>query len=267
MSGAVFMETLRRGWRGMLGWGIGMGLYGSLIVIIIQDADMLKQYGELTKSLPPALLALFGGDAALLATPEGFLGYGYFGYALLILSVYLILNGLNVTASEEEAGILDVVMSLPLPRPRAVGEKLAAYGLLFLGIIVISYMGLLVGLQFSALEIDSGKLLQSTVNIIPAALLILTFTAMSGSLFRSKGMATTVATMFVVISYFVNFIAQAASETVFSALRWVSFFSYYDHNGVILRGLSWGNMALLLVLAGLCTAGAVVFFQRRDIGV
>src|SRR6266496_498349 len=106
MNGVVFIETLRRGWRGMFYWGLGFAIYAMMIVMVVQDANMLKQYGEITKTIPPALMQLLGGDAASLATPEGFLAYGFFGYLLLIFAVYAILSGLNITANDEDAGIM-----------------------------------------------------------------------------------------------------------------------------------------------------------------
>jgi ABC-2 type transport system permease protein len=267
MNGVVFKETLRRGWRGMIYWGLGFGLYGLMIMMIVKDANILKQYGEISKALPPALLQLFGGDATSMATPEGFLAYGYFGYLLLIFAVYAILSGLNITANDEDAGIMDVVLSLPLPRWRLLLEKFLAYGLLILGIVALSYIGLLVGSQFSALKIDNGRLLQATVNIIPSMLLILGVTALAGALFRSKGTATAVAAFFVVGSYVLNFLGAAASGTFFDKVKLLSFFTYYDHQGVILHGLSVGNVVLLLVVTVICAGAAIWSFQRRDVGI
>ena len=251
----------------MIYWGLGFGLYGLMIMMIVKDANILKQYGEISKALPPALLQLFGGDATSMATPEGFLAYGYFGYLLLIFAVYAILSGLNITANDEDAGIMDVVLSLPLPRWRLVLEKFLAYGLLILVIVALSFVGLLIGSQFSALKIDTGRLLQATVNIIPAMLLILGFTALAGALFRSKGTATAVAAFFVVGSYVLNFLGLAASGTFFYKVKLLSFFTYYDHQGVILHGLSAGNVLVLLVAGVICTGVAIWSFQRRDVGI
>ena len=37
MTGNIFTETLRRGWRVMVYWGIGMGLYSVINTIISQE--------------------------------------------------------------------------------------------------------------------------------------------------------------------------------------------------------------------------------------
>ncbi len=267
MSGVVFKDTLRRGWRGMIYWGIGFGLYGVMIMMIVKDANILKQYAEISKALPPALLQLFGGDAASMATPEGFMAYGYFGYLLLIFAVYAILSGLNITANDEDAGIMDMVLTLPLARWRLVLEKFLAYAVLIVGIVALSYIGLLIGSQFSALKIDNGRLFQATVNIIPATLLVLGVTALAGTVFRSKGTATAVAALFVVGSYVLNFLGLAASGTFFDKVKAFSFFTYYDHQGVIQHGLVVGNVLLLLIVTVVCAGAALWAFQRRDVGI
>ncbi|MEZ4672472.1 MAG: ABC transporter permease subunit [Anaerolineae bacterium] len=267
MNGTVFMETLRRSWRGALYWGLGFGFYALMLMLVVQDANILKQYGEIAKAFPPALMQLFGGDVTALATPEGFLAYGFFGYLLLIFAVYAIMSGLNITANDEDQGILDVVLSLPLARMRLMLEKFLAYTLLTVFIIACAYVGLIAGLQFSALEVDSSKLLQSTFNMLPSSLLMLAFTALAGALFRRKGTATAVASLFVVGSYFLNFLGEAASSTVFEPLRQLSFFHYYDHNGVVQHGLSWGNIGILSVVTVVCVAAALWLFERRDVGV
>jgi ABC-type transport system involved in multi-copper enzyme maturation permease subunit len=261
------METLRRSWRAMLYWGLGLASYAIIFPLIIKDADILKQYGEIAKAFPPALMKLFGGDAASMATPEGFLAYGLYSYMLLILAVYAIINGLNITANEEDQGIMDVVLSLPLPRWRIIVEKYLAYVLMIVVILVMMFVALWVGMQSSALKIDTAKVVDSTFNLLPSTLLMMAFTAWAGAFFRTKGTATAVASFFVVGSYFLNFLGEAASETFFNPLRNLSFFRYYDHNGVILNGLSWGNISLLLVAAVVLFAGSLWFFQRRDIGV
>jgi putative exporter of polyketide antibiotics len=73
--------------------------------------------------------------------------------------------------------------------------------------------------------------------------------------------------VFVVGSYFVDFLGGAASGSLADALRALSFFSYYDATTVMQTGLNWGSVALLLGVTAALVAGALWFFQRRDVGV
>jgi ABC-2 type transport system permease protein len=269
MSGAVFRHTLERNWRAMLAWGVGIGLIGYLQAALLLNVDALQQMADLMETLPPVLIqALGGADVAALATPEGYLSFRYFGFILIIFTVYALDAGLNVTATEEDKGILDVLLSLPLPRWRLVIEKFLAYTLLICGIVILSYIGLWLGVaSVPALGVDPMKLLLGSLNILPGTLLMLAATTLIAALARRRGMAVAVATIFLAGSFFLEFLANAVSDTFVNTLSKLSFFTYYGGGEVLQHGLNWGNIALLLATTVILLAGAVWAFERRDIGL
>jgi len=266
MTGVTFFETLRRHWRGMLYWGIGVGLMGILQVIVVPDADTLQQYAEIYESMPGLIEALGGGDAAYNATPEGYLALQYFSFIVVIFAVYAVIGGLNVTANDEDAGITNMLLSLPLPRWRLLAEKTLAYALMLSGAIMIAGLGLCLGVVITpAVKVDLWKLIVSSFNIIPSTLLVLVFTVFAGAITRRKSFATGLAAVFVVASYFIDTLGRAASTSFANTVRTLSFFKYYDGTAVMQYGLAWGNI-LLLVAVSLALVGAAVWrFQRRDI--
>jgi len=268
MVGVAFIETLRRGWRSALIWSIGIGLISMLQILVLPDVDALAQFAQIMETLPPIFAsALAGGDAAFMGTPEGYLATRFFSLALLIYAIYALNAGLNVTANEEDRGILDMVLSLPIPRWRLVVERLAAYALLVLGMVTVTFLLVWVSLQITpVLEIDTGRVFSSTVNIVPGALLVLAFSTLAGALMRSRSLAVAVATIFVIGSFFVNFIGSAASGSLAATLQKISFYYYYDSTNVMRHGLQPTNMLILLAAAAICAVGAVWFFERRDIG-
>lgn len=251
----------------MLVWAIGIGLISAMQILILPDVDLLKQFAAIVETMPPFMLnALAGGDGAFLATPEGYLAARFYSLALLIFAVYALLAGLNVTSNEEDRGILDMVLSLPIPRWRLVLERLAAYALLLVGMVLITFGMIWTSLQLTpVLEIDTGRIFASTINILPGALLVLAFTALVGALMRSRGMAVALAVIFVIGSFFINFIAAMASTSLMATLKALSFYTYYDSTNVMKSGLQPGSIALLLAAAAVFTVGAIWSFERRDI--
>lgn len=268
MAGVVFVETLRRGWRGALIWSIGISFISMMQILLLPNVDALAQFAQIMETLPPIFAsALAGGDAAFMGTPEGYLATRFFSLALLIFAIYALNAGLSVTANEEERGILDMVLSLPIPRWRLVSERLAAYALLLLGMVAFTFAAIWVSLQLTpVLEIDTGRIFSSTVNIVPGALLVLAFTTLAGALMRSRSLAVAVGTVFVIGSFFVNFIGSAASGSAAATLQKISFYYYYDSTNVMRNGLQPANVLVLLAAAAISAAGAVWFFERRDIG-
>lgn len=269
MTGAVFVDTLRKSWRGTLYWGVGLALFAVVLILMLPDMGELQKFAELVASMPPLLVQMLGaGDVAFMATPEGFLATKFYDYALMMFSIYAILAGLNVTANEEDRGILDVTLSLPIQRWRIVAERLLAFALLMVGMILIMIAGSwLALLAMPSVEVAPATLFNATVNVLPGALLMMAFTAFVATIFTRRRLAVSVAVIFLIGSYMANVIGAVASDAISSALRTISFYSYYDSVGVMKNGLSLPNMALLVVVAVVLGAGALVFFQRRDVSV
>lgn len=267
MPWSIFNETLRRSWRSMLFWGVGVGLFGFVLTVIIPNIAALKQFQTLMTTMPALVRALGMEDAAEIATPEGFISAGYFGRILLILAVYAVSAGLSVTVNEEDQGIMDMLLSLPVPRWRIILEKFAAYVLMLVVIVIMGFVGLYLSSLTAAIQVDTGKLIISSINILPSALLMLAFTTFAGTLFRRKSQATATAAVFIIGSYMIEFLGSLASESPIAGLRPISFFAYYDNAHVMQRGLNAGNVLLLLGLSLVLVIASVVCFQRRDIGI
>jgi len=147
-------------------------------------------------------------------------------------------------------------------------SKSVAYGLMLIGVIAFSFVGLVVGVAMTpALVVDMGRLTLGTLNMIPGSLVMLAFTVLAGTLFRRRGTAAGAAALFIFGSYFLDTLGRSAPGSFVDSLRAISFYSYYDGTNVIQNGLSIPNIALLSVLAvGLIGVGMAAY-QRRDIGV
>ncbi len=267
MVGVLFLETLRREWRSALIWSVSIGMISLVQMLVLPDVDALEQFAAIIETLPPFILnALGGGDAAFIGTPEGYLAARFYSLALLFFSVYALNAGLNVTANEEDRKILDIVLSLPIPRWRLVSERLAAYALLILCMVLLTFSFVWLGLELTpVLEISTQRIFASTLNIAPGALLVLAFTTLVGALFRSRSVAAAAAASFVIGSFFIDFLGASVSDSLVSAARSLSFYAYYDSTTVMKEGLQAGNIALLLGATLLCVAGALFCFERRDI--
>src|SRR5204862_37745 len=101
-----------------------------------------------------------------------FLGFGFFGYVLLVLAAYGVIAGLNITANEEDRGILDITLSLPIPRWRLVLERLLAYTLILALILALTFASMWAVKQTSSVDIDMGLLAQAMFNLLPSSLLV-----------------------------------------------------------------------------------------------
>lgn len=268
MSGAMMIEALRRNWRAMLYWGIGIGLVTWIQVIIITDVSMLEDMQQMMETLPSWMLAAFGmDDMAYMATPEGYVAIQFFSYALLMFSVYAVTLGLSVTSSDEDRGALDMVLSTPLPRWRLIIEKLIVYSVLVIGVVLITFFWLWLGVVMTpALTVDINKLLMATLNTIPATLMVLAVTMFIGALIPRRGIAMVAASVFVVASYLFQLIGSAAEGALAQALSGVSYFNYSNGIEMLQNGFSVTNTLLLVGVGLAATFAGLWLFQRRDVG-
>ena len=271
MRGAVFFETLRRSWKTMLYLGIGIGALALYYVLMLMDEKMLKQMSGMLDNFQWLINALGGGDAAFMATPEGLLNYAFYSWVVLMIAAYTVVAGLNVTSSEEDRGILDILLSMPIPRWRVVLEKFLAYAVIIGGVVAMGHVALVLGTQNSPalrplLTVGTpARLAECSFNMIPPLLLVLAFTAFVSTLVRRRSTAATIAAVFVIASFFIEMIGRSAPSA--DKLRVVSFYSYYNSAAVMKDGLVWGNVIGLLAVAAILLVGALVAFQRRDISV
>lgn len=268
MTGTIFRDTLRANWKQVLYWGIGMGVLGIYVVAIASSSEILEGYGEIMESLPPALLGIFGiSDARLFTSVEGFVTGAYVTYAMLILSVFAVMAGLNITANEEDSGVMDVVLALPVSRMAIIIEKFIAYAVLSLGIIAFCIVIPLLGIIIFNVEADVGKIVLSTLNIYPGILLIISVTCLIGTIVRRRMTAMGLSAGFVIVSYFVNFLGESASETFAATLQQLSLFNHTNSESIILDAFSPVGSIVLLIVTVICVGCAVMMFDRRDVGL
>ncbi len=268
MSGVIFLNTLRHTWLQMVYWGAGLGLMALFTAAMIPFFDSM-QLVELMQGLPPILLAAAGLDADLqvLATPEGLITVGFFGKFALIFAAWPVVLGMRVSANDEDSGVMEVVLSLPLPRWQVIVERFLAYSLTVVGVGVLVYVGLWLGVTLIDVQLDMARMATVVFNAVPVLIFVLAFTALMAALIRRRQRALAVTTGFVVASFMLDTVAGIAGEGLSQTLRAISFFSYYDPGGIVQNGLDPNKTLFISALAVLLVAGTVWAFRRRDVGL
>ena len=268
MIGAIFIETLKQTWRQMLYWGVGLAAMAILVVIMVPLFDM-QGMRQLLESFPPVILAMVGvgSDLEIFATNEGFVAMGFFGKSALIFAVYPVVMGMRITANEEDGGTMDVLLSLPLERARVIIEKFLAYSVSCVGVVVLIYLGLHLGVMVGGVDLDVARLLEITFYLIPLMVFIMAATVLIAALARRRTVALGVVTAFVIVSYMLQTIGAAAEGTVAEPIGAVSFLTYYNAGDILREGFIWPHISGYVVLSLALLAAALYRYERRDIGV
>lgn len=267
MPWSVFKDTMRYTWRMTLIWGIG---FASLMVLVLQLAPALQglELVELMRSLPSWMLAAAGvTDPESMATPEGLIALGVFGKLALLFAAYPVVMGLRVTSAEENEGMMDVMLSLPLPRWRVILEKFLAYTLNIVILMGLTLIGLYVGQFGVALELDIVKLMVITASVMPVMIFLLALTTFTGSIIGKHQLVITIVTVYIIFSYMIQTVGPIVDTPWMDAIESVALFTYYNVENTLINGVTTWHMVLMLSLAVVLVGASFFNFERRDIAV
>lgn len=264
-TGVIFRRALRDARTPVIAWGIGMALITMLVMVLYPTIQQFEGIAELMEN--PIFSAMLGeaADAAAFTTPEGFTAVYVLTFTPLYLAAYLVWLGLGVTIREEDRGTVDVLLSLPIPRWQVIVEKAAAIVVILLVILLFVYGGALLSVvMIPELELAPLRLAEGVFNMLPVMLLITTITLFFSTVLRSGSMAAGITAAIIVISYFVNSLADVATEAL-GTVKYLSFFTYSRGLRVMLDGIIWGDVLVLLAVTAALFAASLWAYQRRDL--
>lgn len=268
MLGSIFLETLKQTWKPMVYWGLGLAAMALLTVLMVPLFDM-QSVATLLESFPPVILAMvgIGEELAIFTTNEGFVAVGFFGKSALVFAVYPVVMGMRISANEEDDGTSDVLLSLPISRAQVMVEKFAAYAVSIVGVVVLIYLGLYVGVTLGGVDLVVERLAEVTFYLIPLMIFIMAATTLVAVLARRRTVTLGLVTAFVIISYMLQTIGAAAEGTVAETVGAISFLTYYNAGEILTQGFIWPHIAGFAGLSALMLLAALYRYEQREIAV
>ncbi len=260
----IFRYTLRRFRGQILGWGIALALLGVLLISMYDSfAGEQELFAELLEMYPPEISA-FMGDLSAMATPEGWVSLEFFSYMPLILGIFAVLMGSGLLVSHEESGTLDLIMAHPVSRTALFMGRLLAFVTATVAILVITWLGLVVSMTWSSIDIGWGRMWLPMLSLLAELLLFGTMSLLLSMVLPSRRLAATTAGLLLVASFFITGLAKLNEDL--ELLAKLSPLNYHQALDAF-QGLNGAWLAGLLGVAALFAALAWWRFQRRDIRV
>jgi len=266
-TGVIFKRTLYDNRRGIFWWSLGIGLMGFYVVVAYPMVEGLEEFGQIMDN--PVFKVLLGDVGQLEWTsPEGFMGIEFFSWIPLVLAVYGVMFGVNITSGEEDRGTIDILLSTPTPRWQVIVEKFLAY-VVGVGLILgITAVVMLIGIAITPkMQGSEGTMFWGMLNIMPPMLFIGALTLLLSTLVRSPGRASGISAGIMIASYFINSLADMTNNALMGALQYLSFYKYFAPLTVASEGIDPGNFSILLLLSALLFGLSIYFFERRDLYV
>jgi ABC-2 type transport system permease protein len=260
----IFLHALARLRGQILGWGLALLLMGVLTVVrynIVQDNQ--EPIRQLLQGSLGGFIRMFG-DVDRLTTPAGFLSLALFSYLPLVLGVFAVLSGSGLVVADEENGTLDLLLAHPVSRTALFLGRLLALAVATLVILVLSWLGFLVAMHWSTLDVGWWALARPYVSLAALLFFFGTLSLLLSMVLPARRTAAMTAGVVLLVSYFLTTLARLDK-----GLERIAQFSplYYYQGGDALTGLNGQWLTGLLAAAGLLTALAWWCFERRDIRV
>jgi beta-exotoxin I transport system permease protein len=261
MESEVARVDLRSRRKSLVGYAVGLGLYTLVIVALYPAFKGSTSLDKIVKE-SPSVAALFGISGSI-TSPDGWTNANlYANFLPLIVLLLTIGYGASAIGGEEEAGRLDLVVSLPLSRRRIIAEKTAVM-LLQAGLVcVVTYGCMLVGRAFD-LRLDPGNLATTTLGVLFLGVGFGCIALAVGAARGERGPALGITTALASAAYLVSSLGPVVSWL--DNWRALSPFYWAIGNDQLDHGLGWDG---LFVLVGITTAAvtvAVISFQRHDL--
>jgi len=249
----------------ILGWGLGIAALG-LILVPFYDVFMEEQadFMQMLESYPPEFLAFFGGDAASMATPGGYLGMYGFSMLPVIVGIFAVIVGSGLLASDEESGRLDLIVAHPVSRAALFWGRLAGFVVSAVAILILGWLGFSVLLGGSSLDVSWGEMALPFLPVLAQVLIYGTLALLFSMLLPARRLAAAAAGLVMVASYFLSSMA-ALNENLAAVARFLPY--HYFQGSDAMNGLNLGWFASLMAASAVLALLAWWRFLRRDIRV
>ena len=267
MRPEIALATLRASRRSIMWWSLGVAGLVVLMIAVYPSIRDNPMFDQILKDYPDAIkeFVSFGG-AFDYTSPTGYLGAELFSMMLpLLFIIAAVVAGSKAIAGEEEAGTLDLILSMPVSRTRVLLEKALAIAVEMVILGAVVFVVVWVGALAVGMDIGVGNLLAAAFDVVMIGWLYGALALMLGAAIGRRGIAAGVAAALAVIAYVINGLAPLVG--VFDDIRPASPWSHYVASDALGAGLDPLHVGVLLGITAVLVAVAPPLLLRRDIGV
>jgi ABC-2 type transport system permease protein len=245
-----FTEGLWEQRVGLSVWFACTMLLGALMVSVTRStADALVT--------DPRLAALFlrASSGPLYASLLGFI---WFGFALLLLAAYAVVQ-VSRWVSQDQEGRVEMLVSAPVSRSRVIVDRALEFGVASLLIVAGGYLGVSASLPSSGFNLEPVRVLTASLLMWPFALAFGGVGVAVAS--RWPRVAVPLLAGLTAVEYFFGDLAP-----LFKLPDWVANLSAFHLFGnPISGGPPWSAAATMLLVFIVGFGAALVLIRRRDI--
>jgi ABC-2 type transport system permease protein len=257
-------HTLRRLRGQIIGWGLGLFLYGLMMTSFYSSmAEIGDEYMELLENYPSELLAFFPSIDEF-TSPKGYMETYFFSWMPIIIGIFVIGACASLLVGDEEKGILDLLMAHPISRTELFWGRLIGFLSATVVILLVSWLGWIIPAKRSGLYLTLVEFLVPFLPLFAVLVLFGTLALLFSMLLPSVRMAGMLSGILLIANFLL--VGLSTINPDLEPLYKLTPFYFNQGSGAI-DGLNWKWLAGLLGAALVFTLIAWWRFQRREIRV
>ena len=259
---SLFKAALTTKRRVALLWAVVLALVTLSVVAVWPSMGASRSLDEWAASMPPEVVEALGLQD--FSTPAGFLNGNLYAVLLpLLFGALGISIASSLSAGDEDAGRLELLLALPVTRTAVYLNRFLATGLIVLFGTLATGLVVLVGGPAFDLELSLSGILAVTwsmflIGLLHAAIVM----TLSGIGLRAP-LVVGVAGAILAGGYMLHALAPLSEDL--EPLRKISPWYWAIGNDPLRDGFSAGGSAVLLGLTAVCVALGVIMVERRSI--
>lgn len=255
---ATIGRSLRDLRRTPLQWGLPLGLFSAMIVLVWPSVE--ESMGEMIKNYPEGLKEAFGFTR--LDSVEQ-----YFDVEMLSLIIPLAVAFLAVRivarsiSGAEEQRWLDTLLATPLTREGLVASVFVVTAIVLAGVLIVTFLLTMLAGVASGTDPSAAQIGRGLANVWPLSMFFAGVATLLAGRIRGAAVVTATSGGILVGMYLLEVVGRV--DESLDSLRWLSAFRHYG--SAVNDGIDPLAFAgLVLVGAALAAVGAVLF-RTRDI--
>ncbi|HSJ58199.1 MAG TPA: ABC transporter permease subunit [Anaerolineae bacterium] len=260
---AEFVHTLRRLRGQIIGWSIGVALYGLFMALLFDSITQIEGFEQLLASYPEEIMGFFG-DIMSIMTPKGYLDVYYFAYMHVIVGILAISAAAGLIIGDEEKGTLDLVLAHPISRSRLFWGRVLGYVAALVIILLAGWLSWVIPAQGTTLDLTWLEFLRPFGPLLATLLLFGSLALVLSMVMPSARLAGMLAGGLLVGNYLLVGLSNL-NENLANIVEYTPL--YYYQGGDAVTGLNWGWLGGLIGVTLVLALIAWWRFQERDIRV